>query len=203
MVYFLFIDDDRTIRYLTFSLTNEGFFTVAQKKPAKRQRVIQEHLAGEQEVTICRRRPTGRRKTTDTKSDAPLTTPNEDPGEEFQDGNTVNPDMNYESEIEEKQPERRKVQRRRQIDPTTCERDYTDEEIQFMHALDTYKRSSGRMFPTCSEILEVVRGLGYEKVERAEPPEAPLDDELKDTLENTELISDDVEHELDFVLVDD
>ena len=38
--------------------------------------------------------------------------------------------------------------------------DYTDAEIEFMNALDDYKRSSGRMFPTCSEILEVVRGLG-------------------------------------------
>lgn len=57
--------------------------------------------------------------------------------------------------------ERRKVQRRRQIDPTTCEREYTLEEIEFMQAMDAYKRSSGRMFPTCSEILEVIRGLGY------------------------------------------
>lgn len=56
---------------------------------------------------------------------------------------------------------RRKQQRRRQIDPTTCEREYTDQEIQFMHALDNYKRTSGRMFPTCSEILEVIRALGY------------------------------------------
>lgn len=56
---------------------------------------------------------------------------------------------------------RRKTQRRRQIDPTTCERDYSHAEIEFMHAMDDYKRSSGRMFPTCSEVLEVVRGLGY------------------------------------------
>jgi hypothetical protein len=61
-------------------------------------------------------------------------------------------------------PERRKVQRRRQIDPTTCERDYSGDEIEFMHALDAYKRTSGRMFPTCSEILEVIRGLGYVRV---------------------------------------
>lgn len=59
---------------------------------------------------------------------------------------------------------RRKVQRRRQIDPTTCERDYSADEIEFMHALDAYKRSSGRMFPTCSEILEVIRALGYERL---------------------------------------
>ncbi len=58
---------------------------------------------------------------------------------------------------------REKVNRRRQIDPTTCERDYTDAEVEFMHALDLYKRASGRMFPTCSEVLEVLIALGYEK----------------------------------------
>jgi len=63
------------------------------------------------------------------------------------------------------QGERRvKVQRRRQIDPTTCERDYSDDEVEFMQALDAYKRTSGRMFPTCSEILEVIRNLGYVRV---------------------------------------
>ena len=59
---------------------------------------------------------------------------------------------------------REKVNRRRQIDPTTCERDYTEHEVEFMNALDEYKRKSGRMFPTCSEVLEVVRSLGYVKV---------------------------------------
>jgi hypothetical protein len=64
--------------------------------------------------------------------------------------------------VERRKVERReKVQRRRQIDPTTCEREYNDEEIQFMQALEAYKRANGRMFPTCSEILEVVRDLGY------------------------------------------
>lgn len=58
---------------------------------------------------------------------------------------------------------RAKVNRRRQIDPTTCERDYTPDEIEFMNALDDYKRLSGRMFPTCSEVLEVVKKLGYGK----------------------------------------
>ena len=66
--------------------------------------------------------------------------------------------------VERRSMERRaKVNRRRQIDPTTCERDYTDEELEFMSAMDDYKRSSGRMFPTCSEVLEVIRGLGYAK----------------------------------------
>lgn len=67
---------------------------------------------------------------------------------------------------------REKVQRRRQIDPTTCERDYTDEEIEFMQAMDAYKRANGRMFPTCSEILEVLRGMGYERVSAPNAPEA-------------------------------
>jgi hypothetical protein len=50
------------------------------------------------------------------------------------------------------------------IDPTTCERDYEPDELEFMRALDEYKRTSGRMFPTCSEVLEVLRSLGYARV---------------------------------------
>ena len=73
-----------------------------------------------------------------------------------------------EEAIPEEAPPRRKKQRRRQIDPTTCEREYSDDEVFFMHAMDAYKRSSGRMFPTCSEILEVVRSLGYSKLTQEE-----------------------------------
>jgi hypothetical protein len=53
--------------------------------------------------------------------------------------------------------------RRRNIDPTTCERDYSYDEVEFMQALDEYKRKAKRMFPTCSEILEVLHKLGYTK----------------------------------------
>jgi len=59
---------------------------------------------------------------------------------------------------------RRTSERRRQIDPTTCERDYTDEEIAFMKAMDQYKRDNRRPFPTWSEVLEVLLALGYRKV---------------------------------------
>lgn len=59
---------------------------------------------------------------------------------------------------------RRQVERRRQIDPTTCERDYQPAEVEFMKAMDDYKRRSGRQFPTWSEVLEVLRDLGYRKV---------------------------------------
>lgn len=65
--------------------------------------------------------------------------------------------------------DRRKVERRRQIDPTTCERDYSDPEIAFMRAMDEYKRKSGRQFPTWSEVLEVIHSMGYRQVE--EPTE--------------------------------
>jgi hypothetical protein len=54
--------------------------------------------------------------------------------------------------------------RRRFVDPTTCEREYTEAEKEFMMAMNEYKRRSGRMFPTWSEVLEVLRELGYEKV---------------------------------------
>jgi len=66
--------------------------------------------------------------------------------------------------LENRVSERRKVERRRQIDPTTCERDYKPDEIEFMRAMDDYKRRSGRQFPTWSEVLEVIRDLGYRKV---------------------------------------
>jgi hypothetical protein len=62
-------------------------------------------------------------------------------------------------------------ERRRQIDPTTCERDYNNEEIEFMKAMDQYKRENRRPFPTWSEVLEVLRALGYRKV--AEPSQMP------------------------------
>jgi len=79
--------------------------------------------------------------------------------------------------VERRKVERRvKVNRRRQIDPTTCERDYTADEIEFMNAMDEYKRASGRMFPTCSEVLEVIRKLGYEKRPPEGVPEVPAED---------------------------
>jgi hypothetical protein len=98
--------------------------------------------AGSEEVTIDRRRGSRREENSPSVAKAPTATP----------------------PLERRQ----KVNRRRQIDPTTCERDYTDQEVEFMNALDEYKRKSGRMFPTCSEVLEVIRSLGYIKLSTAE-----------------------------------
>ena len=66
---------------------------------------------------------------------------------------------------------RKTSERRRLIDPTTCERDYSDDETDFMKAMDRYKRDNRRPFPTWSEVLEVMRSLGYRKV--AEPTDLP------------------------------
>jgi len=72
-------------------------------------------------------------------------------------------------EIERRKGSERRHQgeRRRQVDPTTCERDYTDEEIIFMKSMDQYKRDNRRPFPTWSEVLEVLHALGYRKVAEA------------------------------------
>jgi hypothetical protein len=94
--------------------------------------------------------------------------------------------------VERRKGERRKVQRRRQIDPTTCERDYTPEEIEFMQALDAYKRANGRMFPTCSEILEVIRDMGYVRQPKGEAAESvPETDPSSSTDSTSDAISPD------------
>ena len=61
------------------------------------------------------------------------------------------------------------IQKGRRMNPTTSERCYTPDEIEFMNALAVFKQTSGRLFPTCSEILGVLRSLGYEKIGKEEP----------------------------------
>lgn len=58
---------------------------------------------------------------------------------------------------------RRRPGKRRLIDPTTTDRDYGSEELEFMLAMDDYRRTHLRNFPTWSEALEVLRSLGYRK----------------------------------------
>ena len=43
----------------------------------------------------------------------------------------------------------------------------SDEQFQFLMAIDEYKRKNSRPFPTWTEVLEVITALGYRKV--AEP----------------------------------
>src|SRR5262249_60731808 len=62
---------------------------------------------------------------------------------------------------------RQQDERRRHVGPTTCELVFSDEEIAFMKGMDLYKRGNRRPFPTWSEVLEVLRALGYRRVEAA------------------------------------
>jgi hypothetical protein len=42
---------------------------------------------------------------------------------------------------------------------------YDAEQIEFIKAMDRYKREHNRPYPTCSEVLGVARSLGYRKVQ--------------------------------------
>ncbi len=43
-------------------------------------------------------------------------------------------------------------------------------EQEFIEAMREYRASSGRLFPTWSEVLEVLQKLGYRKVDPESPP---------------------------------
>jgi hypothetical protein len=52
--------------------------------------------------------------------------------------------------------------------------DYTDEEREFLQAIDRYKRTQRRPYPTWREVLKVLRELGWRKVAPpASTPAAP------------------------------
>ena len=47
------------------------------------------------------------------------------------------------------------------------EGEMTDEQFEFLMAIDQYKRQNNRPFPTWTEVLDVIKAVGYRKV--AEP----------------------------------
>ena len=60
---------------------------------------------------------------------------------------------------------RRGPGRRRSDDRRSAEEgEMTDEQFEFVMAIDTYKRLNKRPFPSWTEVLEVVKQLGYRKV---------------------------------------
>ena len=60
-------------------------------------------------------------------------------------------------------PGRRRTEERRAAE----EGEMTDEQFGFLMAIDQYKKENRRPFPTWTEILEVIKALGYRKI--AEP----------------------------------
>ncbi len=45
----------------------------------------------------------------------------------------------------------------------------SDEQFEFVMAIDEYKRANNRPFPTWTEVLEIIRALGYRKVAEPQP----------------------------------
>lgn len=63
---------------------------------------------------------------------------------------------------------RRGPGKRRTADRRSAEEgQMSDEQFEFLMAIDEYKRRNARPFPTWTEVLEVIKALGYRKV--AEP----------------------------------
>ncbi len=64
----------------------------------------------------------------------------------------------------DRHPERRqKKERRRRIDPTTFEKQYTDDELEFMNAMQRFKELSGKTFPSYADVIRVAVSLGYRR----------------------------------------
>lgn len=59
---------------------------------------------------------------------------------------------------------RQRKERRRRVDPTTFEKQYSDDEIEFMNAVQRFKTQTGRPFPTHKEVLRIADSLGYRKI---------------------------------------
>ncbi len=50
--------------------------------------------------------------------------------------------------------------------PATSKPDQMEPEVlEFIQAIDDYKRIHGRPFPSWTEVLEIIRNLGYERSE--------------------------------------
>ena len=61
-------------------------------------------------------------------------------------------------------PERRaRKERRRRVDPTTFEKQYTEDEIEFMNAVQHFKTQTGKTFPSHGDVLRIAARLGYRK----------------------------------------
>jgi hypothetical protein len=80
-------------------------------------------------------------------------------------------------------PERRaKKERRRRIDPTTFEKQYTEDEMEFMNAMQRYKVQSGKAFPSHGDVLRVAHELGYRRLIDDNAREIPGDGALAESL---------------------
>jgi hypothetical protein len=70
---------------------------------------------------------------------------------------------------------RARAERRKRVDPTTFEKQYTDDELEFMNAMQRFKERTGKPFPTHGEVIRVAVALGYRKLVDVDPA-CPLDE---------------------------
>jgi len=72
-------------------------------------------------------------------------------------------------------PERRaRKERRKRIDPTTFDKQYTEDELEFMNAMQRFKEQTGTAFPSYREVIRVAVSLGY-RVSIAKKPSSSRD----------------------------
>jgi len=62
-------------------------------------------------------------------------------------------------------PGRRRTDERKSAE----EGQMSDEQFEFLMAIDEYKKRNARPFPTWTEVLEVIKALGYRKVAEPQP----------------------------------
>lgn len=66
-------------------------------------------------------------------------------------------------------PGRRRCDDRRSAE----EGEMNDDQFEFIMAIDQYKRANNRPFPTFTEILEIIKAMGYRKVAEPRPIQPP------------------------------
>jgi hypothetical protein len=72
-------------------------------------------------------------------------------------------------------PERRRNDRRKRIDPTTFEKQYTPAELEFMNAMQEFKVRHAKTFPSHGDVLQVAYALGYRRVVPLEEEEGAFE----------------------------
>ncbi|MEN8126693.1 MAG: hypothetical protein ABFR90_02690 [Planctomycetota bacterium] len=58
-----------------------------------------------------------------------------------------------------------------------------DEQFEFLMAIDQYKRANQRPFPSWTEVLEVIKAIGYRKVAEPQPLESFRKEDRKEPVQ--------------------
>jgi len=58
----------------------------------------------------------------------------------------------------------------------------SDEQFEFLMAVNEYKKKNARPFPTWTEVLELIKALGYRKVAEPQSLDTPVEQEQPQTV---------------------